>query len=51
MGALDPSEAHEAGVDVFLPMPFAVDDLRKALAGCGVKTHNGALRNHDKPLA
>ena len=51
MGTLDPSEAWEAGVDVFLPMSFTVDDLRKALAGCGVKTHNGALRNHDKPLA
>src|ERR1039457_547500 len=51
MGALTPSEAHEAGVDVFLPMPFTIDDLRKALVECGVKTHNGALRNHDKPLA
>ena len=51
MGVLDPSEVHEAGVDVFLPMSFTVDDLRKALADCGVETHNGALRNHDKPLA
>ena len=39
MGALDPAEAHEAGVDVFLPMSFRVDDLRKALADCGVATH------------
>ena len=38
-GALAPSEAHKAGVDVFLPAPFTVDDLRKALADCGVKTH------------
>jgi hypothetical protein len=51
MGALDPSESHEARVDVFLPMPFAVDDLWKALVECGVKAHNGALRNHDKPLS
>ena len=51
MGALAPSMAHEAGVDVFLPMSFTVDDLRKALVKCGVRTHNGALRNHDKPRA
>ena len=51
MGALAPAEVREAGVDVFLPMPFTLDDLRKALADCGVETHNGALRNHDKPLA
>jgi hypothetical protein len=38
MGAPDPSGAREAGVDVFLPMPFTVDDLRKALVKCGVKT-------------
>jgi acyl-CoA synthetase (NDP forming) len=51
MGALASSEAHEASIDVFLPMPFTLDNLRKALADCGVETHNGALRNHDKPLA
>jgi hypothetical protein len=39
MGALALSEVHEAGVDVFLPMAFTVDELRNALADCGVKAH------------
>ena len=37
-GAPAASEVQAAGVDVFLPMPFTVDDLRKALVECGVHT-------------